>query len=270
MPKAPINGIEIHYDAEGDGTPVMLIAGYGGTGTYWNPQRVPFAKNFRPILMDHRGHGQSTHDTSITYSMDQMADDVIHLMDHLKIDKAHYVGHSLGGVIGQNLGLRYPDRFHDLVIYASITHFDPWIARCIEMRRTLLETAGPRAFARVTPVFLYPDWWVNANTEALERLEEATVASFPPRYVVESRSLAIASYSAVADLHKLKLPTLLLCAKDDFLTPPYFTEHLAKLLPHAEVAWMEDGGHACSQTRSDEFNAIVLEFLSRHEPCVAS
>ncbi len=134
------------------------------------------------------------------------------------------------------------------------------------MRRTLLDTAGPRAFARATAIFLYPDWWVNANSEALARLEEATVEQFPPRYVVESRSQAIANYSAVNDLHKLKLPTLLLCAKDDFLTPAYFTENLAKLMPHAELAWLEDGGHACSQTRPDEFNAIVLDFLGRHDP----
>ncbi len=266
MPEAAMDGIEIYYEEAGDGTPVMLVAGYGGVGSYWNAQMEPFSKSFRPILMDHRGHGRSTHDTSVTYSMDQMADDVVHLMDHLKIDKAHYVGHSLGGIIGQNLGLRHPDRFHDLVIYASTTHFDPWIRRCIEMRRTLLETAGPRAFARATPIFLYPDWWVNANVEALERLEEATVDAFPPRYVVESRSQAIANYSAVEELHKLTLPTLLLCARDDFLTPPYFTEDLARLIPHGEVAWLAKGGHACSQTRPEEFNSIVLEFLTRHEP----
>ena len=269
MPKAPIDGIEIYYESEGSGTPVMLLAGYGGVGTYWRPQMETFSRRFRPIAMDHRGHGRSSHDTSITYSMDQMADDVVALMDHLGIEKAHYVGHSLGGLIGQNLGLRHPDRFHDLVIYASTTHFDPWIRRCIEMRRTLLETAGPRAFARATPIFLYPDWWVNENAEALAKLEEATVAAFPPRYVVESRSEAIARYSAVEELHRLKLPTLLVCARDDFLTPPYFTEALSRLIPHAETAWLEKGGHACSQTVPDAFDAVVLDFLRRHEPVQA-
>ncbi len=266
MLKAAFDGIEIHCESDGDGTPVMLIAGYGGAGSYWGPQKEPFSKQYRPILMDHRGHGRSTHDTSIVYSMDQMADDVVYLMDTLKIDKAHYVGHSLGGMIGQHLGLRHPDRFHDLVIYASTAYFDTWIQRCIEIRRALLDAAGPRAFARATPVFLYPDWWVNENPEALERLENATVEAFPPRYVVESRSRAMVAHNTTGELHKIKLPTLLLCARDDILTPPYFTENLSRLIPHAEVAWLEKGGHACSQTCPEQFNSIVLEFLSKYDP----
>jgi aminoacrylate hydrolase len=265
MPKARVNGVEIHYEAAGSGTPVMLVAGYGGVGSYWAPQIAPFARHFQPILHDHRGHGQSTHDTSIEYSVDQMADDIIGLMDQLGIEKAHYVGHSLGGFIGQNMGLRHADRFHSLVLYAPITHADAWIQRCMNMRVTMLRSAGPRAFVRTTPLFLYPNWWINENDDKLAELEERSAAVFPPSYVIESRTRAIASYHPFENLHKIELPTLLVCAEDDFLTPPYFTRRIAEKIKHAELKWIERGGHACSQTAAEEFNLIVLDFLTRHD-----
>ena len=265
MPIASVNGVDIYYEVQGEGTPIMLVAGYGGVGSFWAPQMEPFSKQFQAVLHDHRGHGQSTHDTSITYSLDQMADDIIGLMDQLGIEEAHYVGHSLGGFIGQNIGLRHADRFHSLVLYAPITHADAWIQRINRMRLTLLETSGPRAFVRATPLFLYPNWWVNENAEALAELEERSVATMPPPYVVESRTNAIATYHPLNELHRITLPTLLVCAKDDFLTPPYFTERIADQIKHAEVAWIERGGHACSQTVPEEFNRVVLEFLSKVE-----
>lgn len=261
MPKASVNGVELYYETQGEGTPVMLVAGYGGVGSFWAPQMEPFSKQFQTILHDHRGHGQSTHDDSIEYSIDQMADDIVGLMDKLGIEKAHYVGHSLGGFIGQNIGLRYPDRFHSLVLYAPITHADAWIQRINRMRLTLLKTAGPRAFVRATPLFLYPNWWVNENGNKLAELEERSVATMPSPYIVESRTNAIASYHPFNDLHRISLPTLLVCAHDDFLTPPYFTQRIACEIKHAEVQWIARGGHACSQTVPDEFNKVVLDFL---------
>lgn len=266
MPTVKTSSVELYYEAYGAGTPVIFMAGYGGVGAYWKPQVEAFSRHFRPILLDHRGHGKSTHDTSIRYSIDQMADDVVAVMDGLGIKKAHYVGHSLGGVIGQNLGVRYADRFYDLVIFASFARFDPWIARCIELRRTLLKAAGPRAFVRATPIFLYPHWWFNGNTDALAALEEATMSEFPPEYVVESRSEAVAKFDMRAELKRISLPTLLLGVRDDFLTPPHCTEEIARYLPHAKVVWLERGGHAGSQTSAAEFNKIVVEFLKAHEP----
>lgn len=266
MPVAPVDGIEIHYESAGQGTPVMLVAGFGGVGGYWTAQMEPFAARFMPIAMDHRGHGKSTRETSGDYSVERMADDIIRLMDHLQIDKAHYVGHSLGGLIGQDIGLRYPDRFHDLVIYGSSTHSDSWLSRVMEMRIALLESAGPRAFIRATPLFIYPSWWIRDNEDVLAQSEDAACAQFPPVEAVKARAETIAKFDRREQLSGMSLPTLLLCARDDFITPPYQTEDLAKLIPNSEIAFLESGGHVCSQLCADEFNSIVMDFLLRHEP----
>ena len=93
MPKAHLGDFEIYYEIHGSGTPVLLVPGLGGAGSYWLPNLADFAEHFKVIVHDHRGTGQSTH-AKIRYSVEQMTDDMIRLMDALGIEKAHLVGHS--------------------------------------------------------------------------------------------------------------------------------------------------------------------------------
>jgi pimeloyl-ACP methyl ester carboxylesterase len=128
---------EIYYDVHGAGTPVMLVSGLGGTGSYWNPNLPAFAKRHQVIVHDHRGMGKSSR-SRIRYSVDQMTADLLAVMDHLRIEKAHLVGHSTGGAIGQTLAATHPDRLLSLVISASWTKADPYFRRMFEARRALL------------------------------------------------------------------------------------------------------------------------------------
>ena len=116
----------------------------------------------------------------IRYSVDQMTDDLLRVMDHLKIEKAHLVGHSTGGAIGQTLAAKNPERLQSLIIYASWTKSDPFFRRVFEARRALLTASGAAAYVRSTPVFLYPDWWVNENA-LLEEREKIVIPIFPRR-----------------------------------------------------------------------------------------
>jgi aminoacrylate hydrolase len=100
-----------------------------------------------------------------------MTDDLLAVMDHLKIEKAHLVGHSTGGAIGQTLAARHPERLISLVIYASWPKADPFFRRVFEARRALLTASGAAAYVRSTTVFLYPDWWINENIGLLEERE---------------------------------------------------------------------------------------------------
>lgn len=148
------------------------------------------------------------------------------------------------------------------MLHAPITHTDAWIQRINHMRLSLLKTAGPRAFVRATPLFLYPNWWANETGDKLAKREERSVATVPSPSIVEGRTNAIANYRPFNDLHRISLPTRLICAEDDFLTPPYFTQRIAGEIKHAEVQWMARGRHACSQTVPDEFNKVVLDYLT--------
>ena len=99
------------------------MPGLGGVGVYWKPNLPALSAKYRVIVHDHRGAGQSTH-SKIRYSVDQMTDDLVRLMDHLKIEKAHLVGHSTGGAIGQTLALKSPERLKSMVLFATWTKAD--------------------------------------------------------------------------------------------------------------------------------------------------
>jgi aminoacrylate hydrolase len=133
-----------------------------------------------------------------------------------------------------------------------------------EARRALLTASGVAAYVRSTPVFLYPDWWVNQNIGLLEHREKALIPNFPSPEIVASRIDAIVDFDKTAELANIKTPTQVICANDDILTPPYFTDELARLIPGAERVILERGGHCASETCTEAFNAAVLRFIARH------
>jgi aminoacrylate hydrolase len=260
MPKAAVDGIEIYYESYGEGPPVLLVPGLGGVGNYWTPQIKPFAERFRVIVHDHRGTGQST-PSKITYSVDQMTRDLLGLMDVLGIEKAHLIGHSTGGAIGQTIAIEHPDRIDQLVLYATWTKCDSFFRRIFETRKTLLLDSGIEAYIKATPIFLFPDWWINQNAEALAKADRDLAVTFPSAQIAASRCDAVMNFDRVSQLGQIRARPLVLCAADDFLTPPYFSRELAERIPDAELTILPRGGHCVSQTVPESFNEAVMSFL---------
>lgn len=260
MPKANIGDCEIYYEEHGKGEPLLLVPGLGGAAAYWNPNLPALSAKYRVIVHDHRGAGSSTH-SKIRYSVDQMTDDLVKLMDHLKIERAHLVGHSTGGAIGQTLAVRAPERLKKMVLFATWTHPDAFFKRLFSVRKDLLTKVGKEAYVRGATLFLYPPWWIHENEKMVEEREALTIARFPPVEVVASRIDAIVAFDRRAEIGRIRTPTLVLCAKDDVITPAYFSEDLAKKIPGAKLKMLEGGGHCASETVADEFNRAVLDFL---------
>ncbi len=94
-----------------------------------------------------------------------------------------------------------------------------------------------------TAFFLYPDWWINENIALLEQRESITISNFPTPEIAASRIDAILQFGRTANLGKIKTPTMIICATDDFLTPPYYSRELAPLIPGAALVELERGGH---------------------------
>jgi len=260
-----IGDAELYYEEHGTGEPVLLVAGLGGAGSYWTPNLDAFADRYRTIVHDHRGTGRST-PSRIEYSVQQMTDDLLRLMDALGIERAHLVGHSTGGAIGQVMAIDYPDRLKSVVLYASWTKADPFMRRIMDIRRSIAIESGGLAYMQATPVFLYPDWWVNQNDELLKHREQMGGQKMPPAEILVSRIDAIMAFDRLDELHRIQVPTQVLCAKDDFLTPLYFSEALAKAIPGAQLETLPSGGHACSEVNPDAFNQKVFAFIDAHSP----
>lgn len=262
MPFAPIRDGQLYYETHGSGPPLLLVAGLGGMGVYWRPQIASYAQRYTVIVHDHRGCGQSTR-SEIDYSVDQMSRDLLDLMGHLGIERAHLLGHSTGGAIGQTIAVTNPERLAGLVLYATWTRTDAFMGRIMKARKTLLETAGADAYIDLTPCLLFPDWWLNQNPEKLAALDRATRESFPPVTIAASRCQAVIDFDRTRDLGKIRAPTLVICARDDFLTPFYYSEELTRRINGAKLVGIERGGHCASQVDPAAFDRPVLEFLAR-------
>jgi len=112
---ALVNGINICYEIYGDGEPVLLVHGFGSKKESWIAQTQPLAEYFKVIRFDNRGAGKSDRPET-PYTMEVFADDINGLLDFLKIEKTHIIGWSLGGMIVQNMVLKYPHRVNKMVL----------------------------------------------------------------------------------------------------------------------------------------------------------
>ena len=263
MPKVKLPDCELYFEEHGQGEPLLLVSGLGGVASYWKPNLPALAAKNRVILHDHRGTGASSH-SRIRYSVDQMTDDLVRLMDHLKVERAHLVGQSTGGAIGQTLAVTRPERVGKLVLAGTWPKADAYFLRLFEARKELLRSSGIPAYIRALPVFLYPAWWTSANISLIEEREKVAIPASPPAEVIASRIDAICAFDRLDDIARIKAKTLVICAKDDIITPAYFSEELARRIPAARLVLLEKGGHCASEAAREEFDRAVLAFLGEN------
>lgn len=260
MPKASIGDAEIYYEESGRGEPLLLVPGLSGQGSFWSPQVADLSRDFRVVIHDHRGAGQSTH-SRITYSVEQMADDVLKLMDALRIETAHFVGHSTGGAIGQVIALDHPRRLRSLVLSATWAGPDPYFRRVFESRKEVLQTLGLEAYLRASALFLMPPAWVSANDRVLTEQHRAALAGAAPIEVMTSRIDAIVRHDRRARLGDIRVPTLVIVAQDDMITPRFYSDELASRVPGAKLVVLDGGGHFAPVAAADSYNRAVGGFL---------
>ena len=263
MPNVSIGDAEIYYEEAGQGEPLLLVPGLSGQGSFWGQQVEAFKRDFRVIVHDHRGAGRSTH-SPIKYSVEQMAGDVLRLMDALRIERAHLVGHSTGGAIGQVIALDHPQRLRSLVLSATWAGPDPYFRRLFEVRKEVLLTQGIEAYLRASVLVLAPPDWVSRNDAALSELHRTQAAVWPPREIVASRIDAIVAFDRRARLGEIRTPSLVIVAQDDMTTPRFYSDELAKAIPGAGYVVLDGGGHFAPQVLPEPFNRAVGNFLRAH------
>src|SRR5205814_6720625 len=140
----PIDDGMLAYEAAGAGAPIVFISGLGGYGSYWSAQVQAFSPDFQTVTFDHRGVGASAGQPP--YSVEQWAGDTLRLMDHLKIGRAHLIGHSTGGAIAQVVAADHSDRIASLVLGGTWARPDARFRRLFEFRARVLREMGPEAY----------------------------------------------------------------------------------------------------------------------------
>jgi aminoacrylate hydrolase len=258
MPHAA--GLWYETGGRGDGPPLILSPGLGGSAAYWAPNLDALAEDHRLILYDHRGTGRSDRALQPDLTVDDMADDVIAIADALEIRRFVLMGHAAGAAIGLSIALRFPERIDRLVAINASAAPDPHFLRCMELRVRLLRDSGVAAFVRAQPIFLYPARYVSENHGRLEREERHAIEHFQGAANVEARIGALAGFDILDRLGDIPTGILLIAAEDDMLVPWSCSERMAELMPNARLEIMK-GGHACNVSEAEIFNEKVRSWL---------
>lgn len=249
----------LYYEEHGlaDGPPLILSSGLGGSAAYWGPNLRALTERNRVILYDHRGTGRSDRALPANLTVDDMADDVLMLMDGLGIARAGLIGHGAGCAIGLAIALRQPERLDRLTIVNGFARADPHFIRCMETRLALLHGSGVEAFVRAQPIFLYPARWISEHWHRLQAEEADHIAHFQGAANVEARIGALVAFDVEDRLDEIATPILLIAARDDMLVPDLCSERIAgRGRPPASLVGMT-GGHACNVTEAAIFNELA-------------
>lgn len=249
------------FDVAGSGPPLFLVTGLGGSRRYWSNLLPTLTTRFTVVTHDHMGAGD-TLSRRTRHTVEALAGDVLALMDHLGMAKVHMVGHSTGAAVGQIIGADAPERLDALVLYAGWAGPDPHFDLCFKVRKDLLLAAGPQAYHRATPLFLYPSRWIGADQARLDALIAGMIATSPPAETLAARVDMLLAFDRRLHLGAIKARALVVCAEDDQLTPMHLSEEMAAAIPGARLARLPWGAHAASQTAPDAFLEAILPALT--------
>jgi 3-oxoadipate enol-lactonase len=252
----------IHYDLIGpDRGPVVLFAhALVADGGMWAGQVPPLTQaGFRALRMDMRGHGGSgapeTH-----CSIVDLARDVVALLDHLSLSRVHFVGLSIGGVIGQALAVNFRGRLASLVLSDTTSAAAPNHQAMWAERTALVEKAG--SAAPLAPAMM--PRLLNAAFKEQNPLRwreiEATVEATSPEGVYAGAQ-ALGVYDFTSDLPKLTTPTLVVCGQNDPATPPTEAKKIASLVRSARYAEIPNGMHFPNVEYPDQYANVLLDWL---------
>lgn len=256
----------MHYELTGRTDPaaetIVLSAGLGGAGAFWQPQMAALTERFRVVTYDQRGTGRNTENLPDNYSIGHMADDVIVMLDSLGVSRCHFMGHALGGIVGLEMALRKPSLLNKLILVNAWAKADSHTGRCFAVRKHLLLNVGVEAYVQAQPVFLYPAAWLSRNAERIALEEKHGVAHFQGTDTILKRIGALLAFDVSSRLGEIKIPVLVAVSRDDVLVPWTASQILAGGLPNAEFWMVPEGGHGFTVTEPETFNVKALSFLA--------
>ena len=262
MPLCQVNGIDLYYEETGTGPPLLLIPGFGGNTLDWDAQVPALAEHFRVIAVDNRGAGRSSCPFG-PCTVALMADDAAMLLDHLDVPRCHVVGHSMGGLIAQELALTYPQRVDRLVLFATFARstpvLDSWLNFYVQSCDHGVDARGRTLW--VMPWFLTPAFM--ADHERVEAtLDEWMNDPYPaPALGRAAQAAACQTYDSRERLPSIAAPTLVLFPAEDILTPVSCSQELAERIPGARLQVLPRGGHVPSVEYPEDINGALLAFL---------
>ena len=258
MPTVRLPDVTLHYQIDGAAAapPLLLSNSLGTSIEMWEPQLATLAGRFRVIRYDSRGHGQSTVTTG-PYTIEQVANDALGLLDALDVPRAHFCGLSMGGMVGMWLGIHAPQRIDRLVLAntaAKIGTAELWNARIDAVRKGGMTSIASAVLARWFSTQL-----LEAPTPIIARMRATLEGVSPVGYA--------ASCAAVRDMDqrhlvgRIRAPTLVIVGTEDFVTPAAEGRFVAEQIPQARYVELP-AAHLSNVQAAPAFTQALVQFLT--------
>lgn len=270
MPEATVKDCTIYYESHGEGGPLLLIRGLGSNADHWYAQVPELSRHYRVITFDNRGIGRSG-DPGGAFTVVDMAEDAVGLLDALRIDSAHILGLSMGGMIAQEMALRHPQRVKGLVLVVTHCGGEHQVKAGDDVMATLQRLTvddSLDARAKAAAVFFAPRTLAD-RADVVQ--EYATVSMKHPAGVeiLQRQMTAVQTHAAFGRLDRIEAPTLVLTGADDVLIPPENSTILADRIPGAECRIIDGGGHQILIEQPEACNRAIIGFLKKVDGATA-
>lgn len=267
--KIKANGIEVNYELSGQGPCLVLIHGFSDNLTMWYNQVSVFTEKYQVLTYDVRGHGK-TETPKGDFSMDLFAADLHALMGELDIDKACVLGYSMGGRIGLQFALKYPENITGLVFANSgvpgpdIQPTPEQITEMMERRQQMMdmiETGDIEAIADTMAEGSLSPGFRDKEPAVFQKYKDVKLQNDPGPYLPIMQAMT-AAMANPPDLSQLKCPALIIAGEHDGFMATGVADSMEKAISDATVTMLPTG-HAAAVEAPDDFNRAVLDFMKR-------
>lgn len=256
--------VALHFtDSGGPGEAVVLAHAIGCDHRMWSEVAPHLARDLRVIALDARGHGKSPV-VPRPYSLEIMADDACLVLEKLGIARAHWVGLSMGGMVGQAFALRHPARLLKLVIANSTCSYGPEGRAMWQARARAVQDGGLAAIRETVETRYFSD--------SFRASRPARVAEVMARFMETPAEGYLGCCDAIAkldyadDLIRAKAKTLVIAGELDAGTPPAMSEAIAAKIPGARMATIAGAAHLSAAEKPEDFAQLVVDFLVERVP----
>jgi 3-oxoadipate enol-lactonase len=258
--KKTIGDIEVFYTIEGEGPWLTMSHSLACNTTAWDDQAALLSKNFKVLRYDTRGHGQ-TAATPGPYTLEQLADDAYGLLTALGITQTHWMGISMGGMIGQTMALKYPTLFTSLMLIDTTSRRPDNAQAMWGARITMAKEQGMVSLLESTLERWFTEPFRKNHPNSIKSISDGIISTSVDGFC--GCCAAIAQINTLDRLKEIQCPAIVMVGEHDHGTPPAMAKQIHENLPNSEFVLIESAAHIANIEQPEVFNQAIQKFLQK-------